>query len=84
MSVQEHAGNEKSCVWHAADFADGELKNELFCIRFGSVESKYNLDHAFSLLSHISGIIYFASSVSLTELLLAQYRLLQVEILCAD
>lgn len=42
MSVQEHAGNEKSCVWHAADFADGELKDELFCIRFGSVESKYS------------------------------------------
>ncbi|KAG5515092.1 hypothetical protein RHGRI_036208 [Rhododendron griersonianum] len=39
MSVQEHAGNEKSCVWHAADFADGELKDELFCIRFGSVEN---------------------------------------------
>ncbi|KAF5757587.1 putative Ran binding domain, PH-like domain superfamily [Helianthus annuus] len=39
MSVQEHAGNDKSCVWHAADFADGELKNELFCIRFASVES---------------------------------------------
>jgi Ran-binding protein 1 len=39
MSVQEHAGNEKSCVWHATDFADGELKEELFCIRFGSVEN---------------------------------------------
>jgi len=39
MSVQEHAGNEKSCVWHATDFADGELKNELFCIRFGSIEN---------------------------------------------
>ncbi|KAM7522057.1 hypothetical protein LguiA_011959 [Lonicera macranthoides] len=39
MSVQEHAGNEKSCVWHASDFADGELKDELFCIRFGSVEN---------------------------------------------
>ncbi|GFZ01582.1 RAN binding protein 1 [Actinidia rufa] len=38
MSVQEHAGNDKSCVWHATDFADGELKDELFCIRFGSVE----------------------------------------------
>ncbi|CAK9164186.1 unnamed protein product [Ilex paraguariensis] len=42
MSVQEHAGNEKSCVWHAADFADGELKNELFCIRFGSIENCKN------------------------------------------
>ncbi|KAK9279443.1 hypothetical protein L1049_013122 [Liquidambar formosana] len=39
MSVQEHAGNDKSCVWHATDFADGELKDELFCIRFGSVEN---------------------------------------------
>ncbi|PKI51296.1 hypothetical protein CRG98_028325 [Punica granatum] len=40
MTVQEHAGNEKSCVWHARDFADGELKDELFCIRFGSIESE--------------------------------------------
>ncbi|KAK4729980.1 hypothetical protein R3W88_022968 [Solanum pinnatisectum] len=39
MSIQEHAGNEKSCVWHAADFADGELKDETFCIRFTSVEN---------------------------------------------
>ncbi|KAK6927105.1 Ran binding domain [Dillenia turbinata] len=39
MSVQEHSGNDKSCVWHAADFADGELKNELLCIRFPSVEN---------------------------------------------
>ncbi|EYU29337.1 hypothetical protein ABFS82_05G137500 [Erythranthe guttata] len=39
MSVQEHQGNEKSCVWHAADFSDGELKDETFCIRFASVEN---------------------------------------------
>ncbi|KAL2324670.1 hypothetical protein Fmac_023728 [Flemingia macrophylla] len=39
MSVQEHAGNEKCCVWHARDFADGELKDELFCIRFPSIEN---------------------------------------------
>ncbi|XP_052186589.1 ran-binding protein 1 homolog a-like [Diospyros lotus] len=39
MSVQEHAGNDKSCVWHAADFADGELKDEFFCIRFASIEN---------------------------------------------
>ena len=43
MSVQEHAGNDKSCLWHATDFADGELKDELFCSRFASVESEYNL-----------------------------------------
>ncbi|QHO39148.1 uncharacterized protein DS421_4g126590 [Arachis hypogaea] len=28
MSVQEHSGNEKLCVWHARDFANGELKDE--------------------------------------------------------
>ncbi|KAK7277382.1 hypothetical protein RIF29_18533 [Crotalaria pallida] len=39
MTVQEHAGNEKSCVWHARDFADGELKHEFFCIRFASIEN---------------------------------------------
>ncbi|XP_058750054.1 ran-binding protein 1 homolog b-like [Vicia villosa] len=39
MTVQEHAGNEKSCVWHARDYADGELKDELFCIRFASIEN---------------------------------------------
>jgi Ran-binding protein 1 len=37
--MQEHAGSDKSCVWHAADFADGEVKEEMFAIRFGSVES---------------------------------------------
>ncbi|XP_042393461.1 ran-binding protein 1 homolog c-like [Zingiber officinale] len=42
MKIQEHAGNDKSCVWHAADFADGELKEEMFCIRFGSVEKCRN------------------------------------------
>ncbi|KAK9069101.1 hypothetical protein SSX86_013217 [Deinandra increscens subsp. villosa] len=39
MSVQEHSGNDKSCVWHAADFSDGEVKDELFCIRFASVDN---------------------------------------------
>ena len=51
ISIQEHAGNDKSCVWHATDFADGELKEELFCIRFASVESElpnYDLVNLFS------------------------------------
>jgi len=39
MTVQEHAGNDKSCVWHASDYADGELKDEMFCIRFASVDN---------------------------------------------
>lgn len=48
ITIQEHAGNDKSCVWHAADFADGELKEETFCIRFPSVEGKFS---GFSLSS---------------------------------
>ncbi|XP_028767338.1 ran-binding protein 1 homolog b [Neltuma alba] len=47
MTVQEHAGNEKSCVWHASDFADGELKDELFCIRFASIENCKNFMETF-------------------------------------
>lgn len=39
MTVQEHAGSDKSCVWHATDFADGELKDELFCMRFANIEN---------------------------------------------
>lgn len=38
-TLQEHAGSDKSWVWHASDFSDGELKEELFCIRFGNIES---------------------------------------------
>ncbi|EXB52380.1 Ran-binding protein 1-c-like protein [Morus notabilis] len=37
MNVQEHSGNHKSCVWHASDFEDGELKDDIFCIIFASV-----------------------------------------------
>ncbi|CAL5185362.1 unnamed protein product [Lathyrus oleraceus] len=47
MTVQEHAGNEKSCVWHARDYADGELKDELFCIRFASIENCKNFIETF-------------------------------------
>lgn len=55
MTVQEHSGNEKSCVWHATDFADGELKDELFCIRFASIESEYILNRLYAILfrSHV-------------------------------
>eukprot|EP00249_Psilotum_nudum_P036006 c6151_g1_i1 orf=401-1060(-) len=37
--LQEHAGSDKSWVWHATDFSDGEVKEELFCIRLGSIEN---------------------------------------------
>ncbi|EFJ35962.1 hypothetical protein SELMODRAFT_165523 [Selaginella moellendorffii] len=39
MTLQEHAGSDKSWVWHAMDYSDGEVKKELLCVRFGSVEN---------------------------------------------
>eukprot|EP00250_Pteridium_aquilinum_P024840 c29682_g1_i1 orf=208-861(+) len=47
ISLQEHQGSDKTWVWHASDFADGELKDELFCIRFGSVENAQAFKKAF-------------------------------------
>eukprot|EP00270_Netrium_digitus_P015119 TRINITY_DN523_c0_g1_i1.p1 TRINITY_DN523_c0_g1~~TRINITY_DN523_c0_g1_i1.p1 ORF type:complete len:207 (+),score=43.00 TRINITY_DN523_c0_g1_i1:139-759(+) len=47
VTLQEHAGSDKSWVWHAQDYADGELKNELFTIRFGSVEGAQAFKKAF-------------------------------------
>jgi Ran-binding protein 1 len=37
-TLQNHQGNDKTWVWSTPDFADEEMKNELFCIRFGTVE----------------------------------------------
>lgn len=36
--LQEHTGSDKAWVWSAVDYADGEHRVELFCIRFGSPE----------------------------------------------
>lgn len=38
VEMKEHPANDKSWVWTAADFSDGESKTELLCIRFGSSE----------------------------------------------
>eukprot|EP01018_Ginkgo_biloba_P002791 Gb_38264 [translate_table: standard] len=35
----EHAGSDKSWVWHSTDFSNGKLKEELFCIRLDSAEN---------------------------------------------
>lgn len=39
--LQEHTGSDKAWVWSAVDYADGEHKVELFCIRFGTPESEW-------------------------------------------
>ncbi|CAK9257984.1 unnamed protein product [Sphagnum jensenii] len=46
-TLQEHAGSDKAWVWHAPDYSDGTLKEELFCIRFGSIESAQKFKDAF-------------------------------------
>jgi Ran-binding protein 1 len=38
VEMKEHPANDKSWVWTAADFSDGENKTELLCIRFGNTE----------------------------------------------
>lgn len=38
VSMDTHPGNEKSLGWTCNDFSDGEVKLEMLCIRFGSVE----------------------------------------------
>lgn len=38
--LQEHAGSDKAWVFSTVDFSEGEQRVELFCIRFGSVESE--------------------------------------------
>jgi len=45
--LQEHAGSDKSWVWHARDYSDGELKEELFAMRFGSIESAQKFKDVF-------------------------------------
>ncbi|XP_068657505.1 ran-binding protein 1 homolog c-like [Aristolochia californica] len=52
ISIQEHAGNDKSCVWHAPDYSNGELKEEFFCIRFGSVENCRNFMEMVEEIAH--------------------------------
>eukprot|EP00246_Nothoceros_aenigmaticus_P005279 TRINITY_DN17206_c0_g1_i1.p1 TRINITY_DN17206_c0_g1~~TRINITY_DN17206_c0_g1_i1.p1 ORF type:complete len:229 (-),score=57.70 TRINITY_DN17206_c0_g1_i1:486-1172(-) len=47
VSLGEHAGSDKSWVWHASDFSDGELKEELFCIRFGNIENAQKFKSAY-------------------------------------
>ena len=36
--LKNHEGNEKAWVWSAPDYAEEEMKTEVFCIRFGNVE----------------------------------------------
>lgn len=45
--LQEHTGSDKAWVWSTVDFAEGEQRVELFCIRFGSPEKAQEFKKAF-------------------------------------
>lgn len=39
IKILPNAGNDKSWVWNAFDFADGELVEKTFAIKFGSTDN---------------------------------------------
>lgn len=39
--LQEHTGSDKAWVWSAVDFAEEKQEIQMFCVRFGSVESEW-------------------------------------------
>lgn len=45
--LQSHEGNEKAWVFSTVDFADEEQKQEMFCIRFGTVEKAKQFQTAY-------------------------------------
>ncbi|CAG9464178.1 unnamed protein product [Pedinophyceae sp. YPF-701] len=48
--MQPHSGSDKAWVWCTLDYAEGEMRNEMFAVRFGSAEKakdfKTNFDEA--------------------------------------
>lgn len=53
--MQEHACDDMSCVCHALNFADGKLKDKMFDIRFGSIDSE-QLEPYLTYLSLLASI----------------------------
>lgn len=56
MTLKPHIGSDKAWVYHVvADYSDGEAKEDLLAIRFGSAESASPSPHApFFPLAHRS------------------------------
>lgn len=46
-NLTEHSGSDKAWVYTTVDFADEEMRNEMFCIRFGSVEKAQEFKEGF-------------------------------------
>lgn len=52
--LQEHSGSDKAWVWSTVDFAEGEQKVELFCIRFGTPEKAQEFKKKFEEVVEIN------------------------------
>jgi len=48
ISLQPNAGNDKSWVWSAFDFSDGELVEEVFAMRFANADNAAKFKDAFT------------------------------------
>jgi len=61
--LQEHTGSDKAWVWSAVDYADGEHKVELFCIRFGTPEKAQEFKKGFEAAAEANSALINAAAV---------------------
>jgi Ran-binding protein 1 len=47
MSLKENAGSDRSWVWFAQDYAEGELSNDMLAIRFANSENALKFKEEF-------------------------------------
>lgn len=56
MEIKHHMGNEKALIWNTpSDYADGEPKPEMLCVRFGKPESATEFKDKFEECAKLSG-----------------------------
>ena len=59
-TLQNHQGNDKTWVWSTPDFAEEEMKTELFCIRFGTTEKANEFKDLFEAAEKVNSEIFEA------------------------
>lgn len=47
MTLKENAGSDRSWVWFAQDYAEGELSNDMLAIRFANSENALTFKEEF-------------------------------------
>ena len=57
-TLQSHQGNDKTWVWSTPDFAEEEMRNELFCIRFGTTEKANEFKELFEAAEAVNAKIF--------------------------